>query len=91
MLVFAIKGNVMNYVITSISMAIKRLLLNVIIEITFIAHALLYILPDPPYMAILPLSFLIILCYFLYIVFFSHVFCATEQAFQVVIPIVVMY
>ena len=57
MLVFAIKGNVMNYVITSISMnicisqntctiAIKRLLLNVIIGITFIVHALLYILPD---------------------------------------------
>ena len=49
MLVFAIKGNVINYVITSISMnTIKRLLLNVITGITLIAHALLYILPDPP-------------------------------------------
>ena len=63
MLVFAIKGNVINYAITTINMnicisqstciiVIKRLLLNVIIGITFIAHPLLYILPDPPWMAI---------------------------------------
>ena len=31
--------------------AIKRLLLNVIIGVTFIAHAFLHILPDPPYTA----------------------------------------
>ena len=57
MLAFAIKGNVINYILISISMsisisqntftvAIKRLLLNVIIGITFTPHVLLYILPD---------------------------------------------
>ena len=57
MLVFAIKGNVHDilyqyeylYKLKHMhNIAIKKLLLNVIIGITCIAHALLYILPDPP-------------------------------------------
>ena len=61
-----IKGNVVKYVITSISMnmcsysCIKRLLLNVIIGITFIAHVLLYVLPDRHMISIAFVSFFII-------------------------------
>ena len=72
-----IKGNVVKYVITSISMnmcsysCIKRLLLNVIIRITFIAHVLLYVLPDPHMMAIAFVSFFII--HFLYCILHSCV------------------
>ena len=72
MLAFAIKGNVINYIIITISMnicisqstcmiAIKRLLLNVIIGITFIACALLCILPDPSYCFVLPYCLLLLL------------------------------
>ena len=62
--------------------AIKKLLLNVIIGITFIAHALLYTFFQTLLRWLLPLSFLII--YLLYCIF-SDVFCTTKQALQVAI------
>ena len=43
--------NTDSYNLKHIHDSIKRLLLIIIIGIAFIAHALLYILPDPPYKA----------------------------------------
>ena len=86
MLVFAIKGNVINYIITITSM---NICIYVIIEITFIAHALLYILPDL-LRWLLPLSLLIIYILLPLYHFFNHVFCITKQALQATIPIVAM-
>ena len=61
--------------------AIKRLLLNVIIGITFIAHALLYTFLQTLLIDGYCLCPFLLFSYLLYCIF-SDVFCTTKQALQ---------